>query len=147
MASPFTEFHPALSPDGQWVAYTSNESGTNEVYVRPFPEAGGGRWQVSNGGGSQPVWSPDGRELFFLDGQTRMVAARVQTRPTFAVGGLTTLFDASGYILDAFHQSYDVTPDGRFFIFARPRVLVSGRGPQVVWAEHWFTDLDARSKQ
>ena len=147
VATPFSEYHPALSPDGKWAAYASNESGTNEVYVRPFPEVGGGRWQVSNGGGSQPVWSPDGRELFFLDASARLTAARVQTTPTFSVDGLTTLFDASGYILDAFHQSYEVTPDGRFFIFANPRRQVAGRGPRVVWAEHWFTDIDARVRQ
>ena len=148
VASPFSELHPALSPDGKWLAYASNESGTNEVYVRPFPEPGGGRWQVSNGGGSQPVWSPDGRELFFLDAGAHLTAARVQTTPTFAVAGLTQLFEASGYVLDAFHQSYDVTPDGQAFIFARLRRVGAGlRAPQVVWADHWFTDLEARLKQ
>jgi len=148
VASPFSELHPALSPDGKWVAYASNESGTNEVYVRPFPDAGGGRWQVSNGGGTQPLWSPDGRELFFLDAGAHLTAARVQTTPTFAVAGLTQLFDASGYVLDAFHQSYDVVPDGQSFIFARPRRQGAGlRAPQLVWADHWFTDIEARLKQ
>ncbi|MGE5231507.1 MAG: hypothetical protein ACM3NS_07170, partial [Deltaproteobacteria bacterium] len=123
-------------------------SGTNEVYVRPFPEAGGARWQVSNGGGTQPVWSPDGRELFFLDAGAHLTVAKVQTTPTFAVAGLTRLFDASGYVLDPFHQSYDVTPDGRSFIFARVRQQGAGvRAPQVVWADHWFSDIRARLKQ
>ena len=67
VASPFTELQPALSRDGRWLAYTSNESGTNEVYVRPFPDTGRGPVQVSNGGGAEPRWSPDGREVFFLD--------------------------------------------------------------------------------
>jgi eukaryotic-like serine/threonine-protein kinase len=147
VASPFSEYHPALSPDGRWVAYTSNESGTQEVYVRPFPDAGGGRWQVSNGGGSQPLWAPDGHELFFLDGGAHLTAARVQTTPTFAVGGLTPLFDAAGFVLDAFHQSYDITPDGRSFIFARPRRQAAGLRPQLVWVDHWFTDLEARLRQ
>jgi serine/threonine-protein kinase len=145
--TPFSEYHPALSPDGHWVAYTSNESGTNEVYVRPFPEVGGGRWQVSNGGGSQPVWSPDGHELYFLNAGARLAATRVETTPTFASGVPTVLFDASNYVLDAFHQSYDVTPDGKYFIFSSARRQGAGHGPQLVWAEHWFTDLDARVKQ
>src|SRR4029077_3205922 len=115
VASPFSECHTALSPDGPWLAYTSNESGTQEVYVRPFPDAGGGRWQISNGGGSQPRWSPDGHELFFIDAGAHLASARVQTTPTFAVGAVTQLFDVSGYVLDVFHQSYDVTPDARFF--------------------------------
>jgi serine/threonine-protein kinase len=148
VASPFSEYHPALSPDGRWVAYTSNESGTQEVYVRPFPDARGGRWQVSNGGGTEPLWSPDGHELFFLDAGSHLTAARVQTAPAFAVTGTTPLFDISGYVIDAFHQSYDVTPDGKSFIFARPRRQAAGlRGPQLVWADHWFTDVEARVGQ
>ena len=78
--SNFTELHPAVSPDGHWLAYTSNESGTNEVYVRPFPATTGARWQVSNGGGMQPRWAADGRELFYLDGTGRLVAAQIRRR-------------------------------------------------------------------
>jgi Tol biopolymer transport system component/tRNA A-37 threonylcarbamoyl transferase component Bud32 len=144
-ASPFTELHPALSPDGRWVAYASNESGSYEVYVRPFPDPSGGRWQVSNGGGAEPVWSPDGREIFYLDPGARMVAAQVGTAPTFAVAGLTPLFDASRLVFDFFHQSYDLTRDGRFFIFASPRQGAAGsKAPQVVWAEHWLADVRGR---
>jgi Tol biopolymer transport system component len=147
VASPFTELHPGLSPDGRWIAYVSNESGINEVYVRPFPTAGGGRWQVSNGGGSAPRWSPNGRELFYMDARGRLIAAQVQSTPTFAIAGLTPLFDASRFVVDVFHQSYEVTPDGRFFIFASPRQANGLRGPQLVWVDHWFSDLRARLKQ
>ncbi len=113
MASAFTELHPAFSPDGRWLAYTSIESGENEVYVRPFPATTGARWQVSNGGGSQPRWSSDSRELFYLDAAFRMVAAEVRAAPTFEVTELRPLFDASAFSLDAFHQSYEVLPGGR----------------------------------
>jgi serine/threonine-protein kinase len=146
VASPFTELHPAVSPDGHWLAYTSIESGTNEVYVRPFPATTGGRWQVSNGGGLEPRWSPDGRELFFLDGALRLIAAQVRTAPAFEVTELKPLFDASGYTVDPFHQAYDVTPGGRSFVFLRPRQ--AGRAlaaVKVVQAESWFADVRART--
>ena len=143
-ASPFTELHPALSPDSRWLAYTSNESGVNEVYVRPFPDAQGGRWQVSNGGGSEPRWSHDGRELFYLDGDLRLNAARVQTVPTFATTGRTTLFDASNFVVAGFHQSYEVTPDGRAFFFVNPRRAGAQGASQLVWVDRWFNDVAAR---
>jgi serine/threonine-protein kinase len=147
VTSTFTELHPAVSPNGRWIAYTSNESGTNEIYVRPFPATGGGRWQVSNGGGSQPRWSPDGRELFFLDGALRLVAAQVRTAPAFEVTDLKSLFDASGYAVDPFHDSYEVLSGGRGFVFVRPRESGRAAAPtvKVVVAENWFADLRART--
>ena len=143
-ASSFTELHPALSPNARWLAYTSNESGINEVYVRPFPDAQGGRWQVSNGGGSEPRWSRDGRELFYLDGDLRLNAVRVQTVPTFAAAGRSSLFDASNFAVAGFHQSYEVTPDGRAFVFVSPRRAGEQGAAQLVWADHWLNDVAAR---
>jgi serine/threonine-protein kinase len=148
VASPLTELHPAVSPDTRWIAYTSNQSGVNnEVYVRPFGDPSGGRWQVSNGGGSQPVWAPNGRELFYLDGQARLIAAQVQSGPTFTVGTLTPLFDASSYVLDPFHQSYDVTPDGRSFVFAKSRQQAGAAPARLVWVDHWFSEVRDRLKR
>jgi serine/threonine-protein kinase len=145
VASPYTELQPAVSPNGRWLAYASNESGRNEVYVRPFPNTGDGRWQVSTAGGKQPRWAPDGRELFYLDAADRMIAARVTSDPGFSVAELRALFDASGFTLDAFHQSFDVSPDGRSFIFASPRQLsAAARAPSLVRVDHWFRDLEAK---
>ncbi len=91
VASSFTELEPSISPDSRWLAYTSNESGANEVYVRPFPGAAGARWQVSTGGGAQPRWSPDGRELFFLDGTAHLMAAQVRPGATFGNHGASAI--------------------------------------------------------
>jgi serine/threonine-protein kinase len=143
-ASPFIELNPALSPDGRWVAYTSNESGTNEVYVRPFPNAQGGRWQVSNGGGTEPLWSRDGRELFYLDAATHLTAVAVRATPSFTATGRTSLFDASGFVTAGFHQSYDVSPDGRSFLFTSPLRAATQAPLNIVWVDRWFNDVAAR---
>jgi hypothetical protein len=145
VATPLTELHPAVSPDGRWIAYTSNQSGPNEVFVRPFNDSTGGRWQVSNGGGTQPVWSPDGRQLYYVDRQARLVAAQVQIGATFALGDLTPLFDVSRFDFEDYHQSYGVTPDGRSFVFAVSNREAGGRTtPQLVWVDHWIRSLRNR---
>ena len=145
VASEFTELHPAVSPDGHWLAYASVESGVNEIYVRPFPATTGGRWQASNGGGLQPRWSSDGRELFYLDSGNHLIAAQVRSGTTFEVGELKPLFDASQYTIDPFHTSYDVMPGGRGFVFLRPRQTGRVAGPTIVEAENWFADVRART--
>ncbi|MGH7581789.1 MAG: protein kinase domain-containing protein [Gemmatimonadales bacterium] len=145
-SSPFTELQPALSPDGRWVAYVSNESGAGEeVFVRPFPQSDAGRWQVSNGGGGSPVWSADGKELFFLDPAGRMIAAQLGPGPTFSVAGLKQLFDARRFTYDGFHQAFDVTKDGRF-IFLGPAGLAQAQAPRLVAVDNWFADLKAKLK-
>jgi serine/threonine-protein kinase len=149
-ATQFSEMHPDVSPDGKWLAYMSNESGRNEVYVRPFASANNVRWQVSNGGGASPVWSRAGNELFFIDGDQYMAVAQVLATSvsTFSIGRVTQLFDASGFEFDGFHQSFDVTPDGNeFFFVARRRTGDLDSEPKIVWVENWFTDLEERLSQ
>ncbi|MGI8619959.1 MAG: protein kinase domain-containing protein [Gemmatimonadaceae bacterium] len=146
VASAFTELNPAVSPDGKWLAYTSNESGPNQVYVRPFPETSGGLFQISTGGGGQPRWSHDGRDLYFVDGRNQLVSAQVRAVPAFEVTGLQPLFPSTGFILDPFHQSYDVTPDGHF-VFIGPRQLPGSRATKVVRVDNWFRDIRARLAQ
>jgi Tol biopolymer transport system component len=144
-ATRYTEMHPAVSPDSRWLAYTSDESGANEVYVRPFASAGGGRWQVSNGGGTSPVWGPGGRELFFLSGAGRMMAAELNTAGGFEVVRLVGLFEVAGYFVDPFHQTFSVAPDGRSFLLARRRSSAAQAGAlRAVVVQNWFTDLKAR---
>jgi Tol biopolymer transport system component len=88
----FDEYHPMISPDGRWLAYVSNESGQLEVYGQPFPE-GGRKWLISTAGGDEPLWAPDGRELFYRDGDKLMVVS-VETEPELSPKSPRVLFEA-----------------------------------------------------
>lgn len=115
LSTPFNEQQGAFSPDGKWVAYQSNESGRNEIYVRPFPGPGG-QWQVSTGGGTSPRWRADGKELYYLALDSRMMAAAANTTGgRFVPGTPEVLFQAHPYGVSV-RQQYDVARDGRFLI-------------------------------
>ncbi len=117
----FLERYPAFSPDGRWIAYGSDESGHWEVYVRPYPGPGG-KVQVSSGGGQEPLWSRDGRELFFRT-ETSMMAVPVREDVGLVFGRPEALFDdpylRPSLISDDVH-SYDVSRDGSSFLMVRP---------------------------
>jgi Tol biopolymer transport system component len=106
-----------LSPDGRWLAYQSNEGGENQIYVRPFPNVNGGRWQVSPAGGTKPVWARNGRELFYLAGRSLM-AVPVQTAATFTAGTPIKLFEGP-YFVALGGRSYDVSLDGQRFVMIK----------------------------
>ncbi|HEY7635432.1 MAG TPA: protein kinase [Gemmatimonadales bacterium] len=147
VADQFTELHPAVSPDGRWIAYTSDESGAQEVYVRAFPRTTAGRWQVSNGGGFQPRWSSDERELYFGSGD-RLMAALIRTTHGFEVTELKPILTAAGFPSDRFHQSYDVLPGGKGLLFPRPwRPGPAVAAPTVVEAENWFAEVKTRTRR
>ncbi len=93
LVTPSNERYPQISPDGRFVAYTSDESGESQVLVREFP-GGGGRWQVSTDVGRQPRWSRDGKELFYVDNNKWLVAVEVNTSPNFTLGEAEYLFTA-----------------------------------------------------
>lgn len=90
----FVHANAEISPDGHWIAYQSNESNGTEIYVRPFPKANDGRWQISTGeGGTRPMWARNGREVYSLNGSGRLMAVSVQTGSTFTAGNPTIIID------------------------------------------------------
>jgi Tol biopolymer transport system component len=112
IGTPAVEINPEFSPDGRWLAYESNESGTFEIYVRPFPGPGG-RWQISTGGGALPLWSRDGHELFFQDRKRHvMVASYAVSGDTFTAGKPRQWSELS-LLGTAPYSNYDVAPDGK----------------------------------
>ena len=114
-ATPFSEGEGVFSPDGKWVAYTSNESGHNEIYVRPFPGPGAA-YAVSVSGGSSPRWRRDGKELYFLSPDSKLMATPVEMRgAAFATGTPQALFTVHPVFAPG-KQQYDVTRDGRFLV-------------------------------
>jgi serine/threonine-protein kinase len=146
-ATPFTaapqarEAAPRLSPDGRWVAYVSNQTGRFEIYVRPWPDPGTGAvWQVSDGGGQEPVWARSGRELFYKSGGN-FVSAQISTNPGFAVAKRSRLFPVAGYLNLPMHQRYDVMPgDSTFLLIGEPSVGTPEDIHTVV-VENYFEEL------
>ena len=118
--TPFEERHGQFSPDGRWVAYATNESGRFEVVAQPFPLAAG-KWQISAGGGFAPRWRADGKELYFIAPNGKLMAASIApSGSTLRAGAPVALFGTrirgGGTPEASFNAQYDVSRDGRFLI-------------------------------
>lgn len=144
VATPAVESSPALSPDGRWLAYASNESGTFEVYVRPFPNTADGRSQISAQGGQEPVWAHSGKELFYrVPGTTHtQMVMDVATGTTFTSGARRMLFPLPRYSVFSVHQQYAVSPDDRRFLMIRS--TGGDRVDRLVVVENFFEVLRTR---
>ncbi|MEO5800170.1 MAG: protein kinase [Gemmatimonadales bacterium] len=145
----YGEFGPAISPDGRWLAYSSSETGTSQVYVRPFPTVGEARWPVSTDGGSEPQWSHSGRELFFRDSVGGLIAAQLKPGPAFAIATQQRLFSTTQFQRDASHRSYAVAPGDNQFLFFRSAGAgnaSAGKAASLVLVDHWFEELKAKTK-
>jgi serine/threonine-protein kinase len=148
--STFIETNAEISPDGHWLAYQSNESGQEEIYVRPFPNVDGGRWQISTAGGTRPAWARSGRELFYLDASGFLTTAAVQTTPTFSAAHSTRIlntkyfsgFGGGGQTVAG--RTYDVSPDGQRFLMIKDVATgdQNGTPASIVVVLNWFEELN-----
>jgi serine/threonine-protein kinase len=145
VGTPARETTPALSPDGKWLAYASDESGTFEIYVRPFPDVSTARWQISTAGGSYPLWSRSGKELFYRNNKNELVAATVITSPTFSVGAQKSLFSLSPFTAAGPVPLYAVAPDDKRFLMMRE--TAAGESGLLVVSQNWFEELRGRMRR
>jgi Tol biopolymer transport system component len=143
LQAPFNQFQAQFSPDGRWVAYTSNESGREEVYVQPFPGPGG-KWMVSTEGGNYPLWARSGREIFFRE-EDKMMSAAVETLPTFKAWAPRMLFRGGGYLASYLELgNYDVAPDGQHFLMIKDKESPAS-SRELGLVIHWTDELKRRA--
>jgi len=144
LGEPFDEDEAEISPDGRWMAYEGNDNGRGEIYVRPFPNIDGGKWQISTTGGMEPLWGPDGRELFYRDSLGAIVVVDIETDPTFTAGNPRVLI-AGRYGWQGLDKpTYQISPDGQRFLLSKEieateRVLPGLTQLNVVY--NWFEEL------
>jgi eukaryotic-like serine/threonine-protein kinase len=147
----YMDVQPKLSTNGRWLAYTSNESGRNEIYVRPYPDVNSGKWQVSTSGGDSPLWSRDGRELFYRNGD-EIMAVPVKTDPAFSCEGPKVLFRgtyvAANFTLGTLEVNpWDISPDGKRFLMMKESAsnASAGEGPRRInIVLNWLEELKQR---
>jgi Tol biopolymer transport system component len=138
---------PSFSPDGRWLAYASNESGTFEVYVRAFPDKGG-KWQISNSGGSYPMWSRNGRELFFETLDNRIMVAAYTVKGDSFVADKPRVWSEKpvGGTVNAV-RNVDLAPDGKRIAALMPVDTPEGQKAQshVIFLENFFDEVRRRT--
>jgi serine/threonine-protein kinase len=133
-----------LSPNGRWIAYESNESGRFEVYVRPFPDINDGRWQLSSNGGTHPLWSRNGRELFFIAAGGMLTSVPIQPGQAFTYGKPAALLPAGQYYVNV-ARGFDVSPNGSRFLFIKNASTVAR--PSMTVVTNWIDEVQARVSQ
>ena len=133
LSGPDDELAPTVSPDGQWMAYVSDQSGRDEIYVSDFPQPGS-RLQVSVAGGTSPAWAPDGKSLYYLEG-IQFIEVRIATEPGLRILERKPLFSGN-FVQYRWMRQYDVHPDGEHFVM----IENPPRGDVEV-ITNWFTEL------
>jgi len=138
----FSERNAEISPGGQWLAYESDESSRLEIYVRPFPDVNGGRWQVSTGGGRMPLWSRDGKELFYVSPDNAMMVSRVEASRTWVAAAPVRLFRGQYHFASGANtRTYDIAPDGKRFLMIKDVETVNDVQESIVVVEHFDEEL------
>jgi len=139
----FDELNGIVSPDGRWLAYESNSSGSFEVYVQPFPNVGGGQRQVSTAGGRQPLWARSGQELFYVGGNGALLRVPVEASgATWSAGTPMKLLEGRYVTGGTLGRTYDVSPDGqRFLMIKAPVTDASAAPPALIVVQHWDEEL------
>jgi eukaryotic-like serine/threonine-protein kinase len=127
-----------ISPDGRWLAYQSDESKQDEIYVRPFPNVDSGRWQVSTGGGTRPAWARNGRELFYYQAPGKILAVPIQPGAAFASGTPQVVVNGQ-YAVAQPGRTYDLSPAGKRFL-----MIKDATPSQLVVLLNWLNELKAR---
>jgi serine/threonine-protein kinase len=149
LVTPADERAIALSPDSRWLAYESDETGRDEVYVRPFPNVDSGKWQVSTAGGDLPLWAHSGRELFYRSPGNEMMVAPVSTSQGFVVADRRVLFKlGSEYATGANYTPWDLSPDDQRFLLVRNRAATQAQtSSSLILISNWFGELKAKTRQ
>ena len=142
----FEERNGIVSPDGRWLAYESNSSGRFEIYVRPFPNAGGGQWQVSTGGGTTPLWARNGKELFYVGPDGALLRVLVEaSSATWNAGTPAKLLEGRYFTAgggETLGRTYDASPDGqRFLMIKAPGADATAAPPSIIVVQHWDEEL------
>jgi serine/threonine protein kinase/Tol biopolymer transport system component len=140
----FDEGGGVVSPDGRWLAYESNTTGPYEIYVRPFPAVDGGIWPVSAGGGMQPLWARDGRELFYIAPDGALMTVAVEARGSVWSAGAPVRLLAGNYYRGGDTVStrqYDVTADGQRFLMIKEQARETETAPPIFVVQNWFAEL------
>jgi hypothetical protein len=130
-------------PDGRWLTYQSDESGQDEIYVRPFPEVASGRWQISTDSGTRPLWVRNGQNLHYVAPPGALMDVRIDHGTTFVAGAPTKLFGGPydyGDLGEA-GRTYDVSPDGQRFLMIKSAEEQATRPTSVVVVLNWFEEL------
>ena len=138
LATDANEAVPVISPNGRWIAYRSNETGEPRIYVRPFPDVTRGQRLVSDGPGGDPLWGPDGRELFY-HGPEGVMAVPVETGDTFQRGTPTRLFSLDPYYLGA-NVNWHISSDGERFLMIKLGEAID-EPSQIILVQNWFDEL------
>jgi serine/threonine-protein kinase len=143
--TPFDERNGIMSPDGRWLAYEANDSGSFEIYVRPFPDVNSGHWQVSTSGGTQPLWARNGQELFYVAPDGALMRVGVTRGPTWTAGAPTKVLEGR-YVARVpggnFPRNYDIAPDGQRFLMVKAVGTDATSAPlQIIVVQHFDEEL------